>query len=250
LAEDRRITTLNKDSMKYSIVIPFYNEEENAAAVLKEVLDTNPEAEVIAVDDGSKDGTLSALQKFSPRVRVLAGTANRGQSSAMYAGMKAARCEWVALMDGDGQNDPADFPKLRDELAKSGCDFVCGYRAVRKDTTSRRLASRAANAIRRMFLNDGVRDTGCSLKMMRKECVEHLLPFNGMHRYIPALLLQAGYRFSEVPVNHRGRMAGVSKYTNWERARRGIYDLFGVSWILKRKVRFDTVENALNEESK
>lgn len=226
--------------MKYSIIIPFYNEQENAAAVIGEVLATNPDAEVIAVDDGSKDHTLRELSAFADRVKILAATANRGQSAAMFAGMRAATRDWVALMDGDGQNDPADFPKLFDELSRSGADFVCGYRAVRKDTASRRWASKIANAIRRAFLSDGVRDTGCSLKMMRRECVDHLVPFNGMHRYIPALLLQAGYRFSEVPVNHRGRMAGVSKYTNWDRALRGIYDLFGVSWLLKRKVRFDT----------
>ena len=236
--------------MKYSIVIPFYNEEENAAAVLEEVIRTNPDAEIIAVDDGSADKTRLELLRCSPRVRVLAGKVNRGQSSAMYAGMKAATCEWIGLMDGDGQNDPADFPKLFDELSSKGHDFVCGYRAVRKDTKSRRIASRAANAIRRAFLNDGVRDTGCSLKMMRRECVEHLIPFNGMHRYIPALLLQAGYHFSEVAVNHRERLAGTSKYTNFDRALRGIHDLFGVSWILKRKVRFDVEETTAKEVMK
>ena len=226
--------------MKYSIIIPFYNEQENAATVINEVLESNPNAEVIAVDDGSKDHTLRELQAFDNRILILAATANRGQSAAMYAGMRAATYDWIALMDGDGQNDPADFPKLYDELSRSGADFACGYRAVRKDTASRRWASKIANSIRRAFLNDGVRDTGCSLKMMRRECVDHLVPFNGMHRYIPAMLMHAGYRFSEVAVNHRGRIAGVSKYTNWDRALRGVYDLIGVSWLLKRKVRFDT----------
>jgi dolichol-phosphate mannosyltransferase len=225
----------------YSIVIPFYNEEESAKAVLEEVARTNPEAEIIAVDDGSSDRTLVILQTFQPKVRVLAATANRGQSAAMYAGMRAASCDTVGLMDGDGQNDPAELPRLWEELKVSGKDFVCGYRAVRKDTFSRRYASRIANSIRRAFLRDGVRDTGCSLKMLRRECVEHLVPFNGMHRYIPALLLQAGYDFSEIAVNHRDRLAGTSKYTNFERALRGIYDLVGVSWLLRRKVRFDVV---------
>ena len=112
--------------MKYSIIIPFYNEQENAATVINEVLESNPNAEVIAVDDGSKDHTLRELQAFDNRILILAATANRGQSAAMYAGMRAATYDWIALMDGDGQNDPADFPKLYDELSRSGADFACG----------------------------------------------------------------------------------------------------------------------------
>lgn len=228
--------------MSYTIVIPFYNEESTAQAVLEEVRRTNPDAEVIAVDDGSVDGTLLILREFSPGVRVLASAHNGGQSAAMYAGMRAAKSDVVGLMDGDGQNDPAEFLRLFEELRRSGKDFVCGYRAERKDTVSRRLASKFANGVRRMFLQDGVTDTGCSMKMMRRACVEHLVPFNGMHRYIPAMLLRAGYDFTEIPVNHRERLAGVSKYTNWERGLRGVYDLMGVSWLLKRKVRWDNEE--------
>jgi len=235
--------------MDFSIVIPFYNEAENVREVLGEVLRTNPQAEVVAVDDGSSDGTWEGMQEFAGRVVLLRATANRGQSAAIYAGMARCTRGLVGLMDGDGQNDPAEFPRLRAALVDGGVDFVCGYRAERKDTASRRIASRFANSIRRLFLRDGVRDTGCSLKMMRRECVAHLVPFNGMHRYIPALLLAAGYRFAEIPVNHRGRLAGSSKYSNWERALRGIYDLFGVSWLLKRKVRFDTTEANTNRDS-
>jgi len=228
--------------MPYTIVIPFYNEEETASFVLEEVIQTNPEAEIIVVDDGSSDGTLAILRSFNARVRVLASEKNGGQSSAMYAGMRAASRQVVGLMDGDGQNDPAELRRLFDELARSGKDFVCGYRANRKDTFSKRYASKVANTIRRMFLQDGIRDTGCSLKMLKRECIEHLVPFNGMHRYIPALLLQAGYEFAELPVNHRKRVAGISKYTNWDRALRGLYDLVGISWLLRRKVRWNTKE--------
>ncbi len=228
--------------MPYTIVIPFYNEEQTAGTVLEEVMHSNPGAEIIAVDDGSKDKTLSILRRFTPGVRVLKSEKNLGQSAAMYAGMRAATMPVVGLMDGDGQNDPSEFPRLFNELQASGKSLVCGYRAERKDTFSRRHASLLANQIRRLFLRDGVRDTGCSLKMMRRECVDHLVPFNGMHRYIPALLLQAGYDFSEISVNHRKRIAGTSKYTNWERALRGLYDLAGVSWLLKRKVRWTTQE--------
>ena len=120
--------------------------------------------------------------------------------------------------------------------------MVCGYRAVRKDTASRRWASKFANAIRRMFVNDGLRDTGCSLKAFRREAVDHLVPFNGMHRFLAAQFLKADLKIVETPVNHRGRLAGESKYTNFNRAIRGIYDLFGVKWMLNRKVPFDIAD--------
>ncbi|MBK1834088.1 glycosyltransferase family 2 protein [Roseibacillus ishigakijimensis] len=230
--------------MSYSIIIPFYNEEETAKNVLAEVIETNPEAEIIAINDGSADKTWEIMQEFLPRVRALQLPVNKGQSAAMYAGLRKATRPVVALMDGDGQNDPAEIPKLVAELEKSGKDFVCGYRANRQDTASRRYASKFANKIRRAFLHDGVRDTGCSLKAMKRECIDALVPFNGMHRYIPALLLQANHDFSEIPVNHRSRFAGESKYTNWDRALRGIHDLIGVSWLIKRKVPFATEEAA------
>jgi len=224
---------------KLSIIVPFYNEEETVADVVAEVLRAVPGAEVIAVDDGSKDRTWEILSAI-PGVRAMRFPQNRGQSAAMYAGMRQATGDIVALMDGDGQNDPADFPKLVEAL-EGGADVACGYRLHRQDTASRRYASKIANKIRRAFLHDGVRDTGCSLKAFRREAVDHLVPFNGMHRYIPAQLLRAGLKIVELPVNHRGRLAGTSKYTNWDRALRGIHDLIGVSWLLKRKVniRFD-----------
>jgi dolichol-phosphate mannosyltransferase len=224
-----------------SIIIPFFNEEETVAEVLSEVLKTNPGAEVIAVDDGSSDGTAAVLNSI-PGVRALHFAKNRGQSAAMYAGLKAATRPICALMDGDGQNDPADIPKLVEALQLGGNDVICGYRANRVDTASRRYASKFANSIRRKFLHDGVRDTGCSVKVFRQQAVDHLVPFNGMHRYLPAIFLQAGLKIGEIPVNHRGRMAGQSKYTNWERALRGIYDLIGVQWLLRRKVQWDAKE--------
>jgi len=224
-----------------SIIIPFFNEEETVAEVLSEVLKTNPGAEVIAVDDGSSDGTAAVLNSI-PGVRALHFAKNRGQSAAMYAGLKAATRPICALMDGDGQNDPADIPNLVEALQLGGNDVICGYRANRVDTASRRYASKFANSIRRKFLHDGVRDTGCSVKVFRQQAVDHLVPFNGMHRYLPAIFLQAGLKIGEIPVNHRGRMAGQSKYTNWERALRGTYDLIGVQWLLRRKVQWDAKE--------
>jgi len=224
-----------------SIIVPFFNEEETVAEVLSEILRTNPGAEVIAVDDGSNDGTAAVLDGIAG-VRALHFSKNRGQSAAMYAGLKAATRPICALMDGDGQNDPADIPKLVKALQLGGNDVICGYRANRVDTASRRYASKFANSIRRKFLHDGVRDTGCSVKVFRQQAVDHLVPFNGMHRYLPAIFLQAGLKIGEIPVNHRGRMAGQSKYTNWERALRGIYDLIGVQWLLRRKVQWDAKE--------
>ena len=224
--------------MSYSIIVPFYNEEETAKDVLEEIIATNPGAEIIAINDGSSDKTWEIMQSFVPKIRALQLPINKGQSAAMYAGLRNSTQPLVALMDGDGQNDPAEIPKLIAELEKSGKDFACGYRADRQDTASRRYASKFANAIRRAFLKDGVRDTGCSLKAMKRECIDALVPFNGMHRYIHALLLQAEHDFTEIPVNHRHRLAGESKYTNWDRALRGIHDLIGVSWLVKRKVPF------------
>ncbi|MBC2593913.1 glycosyltransferase family 2 protein [Ruficoccus amylovorans] len=230
---------------EFSIIIPFYNEEESVVAVLEEVRRCQPEAEIIAVDDGSSDATWEKICSVQG-IRGLRPSANRGQSAAMYAGLQRATAPVVGLMDGDGQNDPADFAKLLSAM-NEGVDVVVGYRAKRKDTFSRRAASKIANRIRRMFLDDGVRDTGCSLKVFRREAVQYLVPFNGLHRYLPAIFKKAGLRIAEVPVNHRPRELGVSKYTNWDRALRGIYDLIGVSWLLKRKVHYPSIEENLHD---
>lgn len=229
--------------MERSIVIPFYNEEACAKMVLEEVLTCQPDAEIIAVDDGSKDGTWAAICSM-PKIHGLRLTENRGQSGAMYAGMREATGEFIVLMDGDGQNDPADIDKLIGVLKKEGVDIACGQRVKRRDIWSRRAASKAANAIRRSILNDGISDTGCSLKAFRREHVELLVPFNGLHRYLPAIFKHAGLTLAETPVNHRARTLGISKYTNWNRALRGIYDLFGVRWLLNRKVVFPKVERS------
>ena len=224
-----------------SIVIPFYNEEETVVSVLEEVVQTNPGAEIIAVNDGSGDRTAELMQSVAG-VRALNAPENRGQSAALYAGLKQATGDVCVMMDGDGQNDPADIPALVAALTEE-IGMVCGYRAVRKDTASRRWASKIANRIRVTFINDGIRDTGCSLKCFHREAVDHLVPFNGMHRYMAAFMKRAGLTIAEIPVNHRSRHAGTSKYTNWDRALRGIYDLFGVSWLLRRKVKFDILES-------
>jgi dolichol-phosphate mannosyltransferase len=141
-----------------------------------------------------------------------------------------------------GQNDPADIAKLVDLVRSGECDVAVGRRAKRRDTWSRRAASRIANRIRRAFLQDGVSDTGCSLKVIHRDHVDLLVPFNGLHRYLPAIFTHAGLKIAEIDVNHRERKAGTSKYTNFDRALRGIYDLIGVGWLLKRKVILPRIE--------
>ncbi len=218
-----------------SIIIPFYNEEECVESVLEEIIKCQENAEIIAVDDGSSDSTWKKILSFE-KVTPIRLTENRGQSAAVYAGLRAALGDICVLMDGDGQNDPADIDALVATLESSDADVVCGRRAKRKDTWSRRTASKVANSVRRMVVHDGISDTGCSLKVFPKACVELLVPFNGMHRFLPAVFTHAGLKLIEVDVNHRARTAGDSKYTNWDRALRGIYDLFGIRWLLKRKV--------------
>src|SRR4051794_34678017 len=221
-----------------SVVIPLYNEADNIAPLQKEVEAAlaGIEHEIVFVDDGSKDDTLARIQR-GPGVRVLEFERNTGQSAAMYAGIHAAKGEIIALHDGDLQNDPADIPKLVAELESKGVDLVCGYRANRKDTLSKRLTSRFANFVRSRFTRDGVRDTGCTLKAMRRECREALVPFYGMHRFIPALVKGMGYRISEMAVHHRPRIAGVSKYGFGNRALKATLDMFAVRWMLSRQIK-------------
>ncbi len=224
---------------RLSIVIPFFDEVEAAPAVLDELGRLFPDAEVVAVDDGSSDGTWEQL-RGRPGVRAVRLSANRGQSAALWVGLQHATRDVCVLMDGDGQNDPCDIPALVAALADA--DVACGYRRRRRDPWNKRIASRVANAVRRAVLGDGVRDTGCALKAFAREHVRHLVPFDGMHRFLPALFRAAGLRIVEVPVEHRPRRYGASKYDNLARGLRGAHDLFGVRWLLRRKINFPRVE--------
>jgi dolichol-phosphate mannosyltransferase len=192
--------------------------------------------EIIFVDDGSVDRTVERIESKA-NVRVIRFEKNAGQSAAIYAGLKTACGATAVLIDGDLQNDPADIPRLLAEITR-GADLVCGYRAQRRDTLVKRLTSWVANAVRSRFNKDGVRDTGCTLKAMRRECVGTLVPFKGMHRFIPALVKGAGYRLVEVPVNHRPRRFGQSKYGLGNRAVRATIDMFGVRWLLSRRLNY------------
>ena len=222
-------------SAQLSLIIPFYNEEENVSAVIAEARSAVPEAEIIAVNDGSRDRT-PALLDAEANLRVIHFPKNLGQGPALYAGLLAATRPYTAMMDGDGQNNPNDLPALLQLLEKNQADFACGIRTPRMDSWQKRTASKIANAIRRAFLMDGAHDTGCSLKIIRREDTRFLVPFKGMHRYLPALLGAAGLRLGELPVAHRPRRAGTSKYTIAGRAWVGIQDLIGVGWLIRRRV--------------
>ena len=221
---------------KVSIVVPVFNEEENVVVLQEEVARamSGIPFELIFVDDGSTDNTAARI-RTEPHIRLLKFSKNSGQSAAMLAGIRAANAPLVVLMDGDLQNDPADIPRLL-EAIQNGADLVCGYRRNRRDSLSKRITSRVANFIRSRFIGDGVRDTGCSLKAFRRECAEVLIPFNGMHRFIPALIKNAGYRITEISVNHRPRQHGKSKYGLSNRALRATIDMLGVKWLQSRKI--------------
>ena len=226
------------NSPAVSVIVPLFNEEENMSILQSELKAAlaGIDHEMIFVDDGSIDRTLERIET-APNVRVIRFEKNTGQSAAIYAGLQAAHGAITVLIDGDLQNDPTDIPRLLAEIDR-GADLVCGYRARRKDTLLKRLTSRIANFVRSRFTKDYVRDTGCTLKAMRRDCVSALLPFKGMHRFIPALVKGAGYRLVEIPVNHRPRRFGQSKYGLGNRALRATIDMFGVRWLLSRRFNY------------
>ncbi|MGI8602566.1 MAG: glycosyltransferase family 2 protein [Verrucomicrobiales bacterium] len=227
---------------RLSIVVPLYNEEDNVELMVREIRQAlEDDFELLLVDDGSTDSTVQRIPR-EPFIRLLQFDRNAGQSAAMFAGIMAARGEIFVLLDGDLQNDPADIPKLLRGI-EQGADLVCGYRAKRQDSLSKRMQSRLANWFRRSLTKDGVRDTGCTLKAMRRQCRDAIFPFTGMHRFIPALVAAAGFKVIELPVNHRPRRYGVSKYGFGNRAIRATIDLLGVAWLRRRRFRYRPREN-------
>ena len=226
-------------SPSLSVVIPFFDEEESAAGLLAElrrVLDGLGESEVLLIDDGSSDGTGAVLEEAGagwPTVRVFRFAKNQGQGPALFFGIQQARGEAIALLDGDGQNDPSDLPKLLDALGEA--DFVTGIRTKRRDSVLRRWMSRFANAIRSRVLRDGVRDTGCGLKVFRREVRESFVPLRTLYSFLPAMARAAGFRVVECPVVHRARMRGTSKYGLWVMLWRPLVDLLGMAWFIRRR---------------
>jgi dolichol-phosphate mannosyltransferase len=228
-----------------SVVVPVLDERDNVGPLLAETIAAlrgGVRFEVLFVDDGSRDGTadvLRALKARTPELRVLRHAARCGQSAAIRTGVKAARAPWIATLDGDGQNDPADLPRLLAERDGSPPDIklFTGWRVARKDTAAKRWASRAANAIRARALRDATPDTGCGTKLFEREAFLDLPAFDHMHRYLPALMQRAGWRTRSIPVNHRPRGGGRSKYGNLGRALVGLRDLMGVAWLIARSSR-------------
>ncbi|AJQ86211.1 glycosyltransferase family 2 protein [Xanthomonas oryzae pv. oryzicola] len=228
-----------------SVVVPVFNERDNVATLVGEIVSALRGVvafEIVYVDDHSRDDTLAVLQglkRTTPELRVLHHVTQSGQSTAVRSGVKAARANWIATLDGDGQNDPADIPKLL--IARSQAEpqvkLFAGWRVNRQDSGSKRWASKWANAIRSRMLRDNTPDTGCGIKLFEREAFLDLPYFDHMHRYLPALMQRAGWRTVSVPVNHRHRTAGVSKYNNLNRALVGIRDLRGVAWLITRSKR-------------
>jgi glycosyltransferase involved in cell wall biosynthesis len=227
-----------------SVVVPVKDEAENVAPLAREIaaaMAGEPSVEIIFVDDGSSDGTgdvLKALKQELPSLRVIRHSNNLGQSRGIRTGVHAARFDIIVTLDGDGQNDPADIPKLlailRGSLDAANIGLVSGIRVKRKDKFSRRLASRIGNSIRARLLNDGATDTGCGLKAFRREAFLALPYFDHMHRFIITLMLRESFGVHFVEVNHRERQHGASKYTNFSRLLVSVNDLLGVRWLQHR----------------
>ncbi len=228
-----------------SVVFPVYNEEENVPILLGEIaraLDGKGWTyEIVAVDDGSSDRSLSVLRESRaryPTLRILALEKNSGQTAALDAGWRAARGRFVVSLDADLQNDPADIPAMMRKLEESASDMVIGVRVNRRDTFARRIQSKIGNGVRNWITGDKITDTGCSLKLVRREAIDRVHLFTGMHRFLPTLVRMEGYRVVEMPVNHRPRQFGVSKYGAMNRAFRGLVDCLAVRWMGKRNLRY------------
>ncbi len=225
-----------------SVVIPVCDEAGNLGPLVEEIekaLASRFRFEIIVVDDGSRDSTpgeANALMARRPWLRIERHDFNRGQSAAIRTGVASAGAQWVAVLDGDGQNDPADIPALVAALALSDAAMVVGERRQRQDNWLRRCSSRVANAIRASMLHDGIRDTGCGLKVFYRDDFLDLPAFDHMHRFLPALMQQRGRKVRSMPVNHRVRRHGRSKYGLKNRLWVGIVDLLGVMWLERRRL--------------
>jgi glycosyltransferase involved in cell wall biosynthesis len=231
-----------------SVVFPVYNEEENIPILLDEIanaVDGKWSYEIVAVDDGSTDRSLEVLRASKaahPTLRVLTFEKNSGQTAALDAAWRAARGTCVVSLDADLQNDPADIPAMMRKLEESAADMVIGVRVNRNDTWSRRMQSKIGNGVRNWITNDQVTDTGCSLKLVKREAIDRIRLFTGMHRFLPTLVRMNGYKVVEMPVNHRARKFGVSKYGAMNRAFRGLADCVAVRWMSKRVLQYRVTE--------
>lgn len=228
--------------LELSVIVPVFNERDNIAPLLAEIVATlrgKVSFEVIYVDDDSSDDSravLQALRALHPELRVLHHVARSGQSTAVWNGVRAAAAPWIATLDGDGQNDPADINRLLAARSAANADvrLFAGWRTARRDSFNKRVSSKIANAVRSRMLRDATPDTGCGLKLFEREIFLRLPYFDHMHRYLPALVKRAGFACQSVPVGHRPRTAGVSKYGMLDRLWVGLADLRGVAWLMRR----------------
>lgn len=236
-----------------SIIVAVYNEQDNVEPLTREIetaMGDHPRYEIIYVDDGSTDHTvakLRALQTSIPQLRVVEHQNNFGQSAAIVTGAFAARNDWLVMLDGDGQNDPADIPKLLAALQQQQTGkpiLINGLRLNRQDTWLRKLSSRIANGIRRSILKDDCPDTGCSLKCISRQVFVRLPHFNHVHRFIPALVKRAGGKIIMIPVHHRPRLRGQAKYGVGNRLWVGIVDLIGMMWLVRRPCQPEILSNS------
>lgn len=233
----------------YSIVIPLKNEESNIQDLIEElepVMNSLSQSwELICINDGSTDGTskvLEELKKEKKYLRIVTFKKNYGQSSAFQAGFTEAKGQFVITMDGDRQNDPTDIPRMIPLIQQ--CDLVCGIRKKRRDPWNKRVISKLANQVRGWICEDGVQDTGCSLKIYRRDCLQKIKMYNGMHRFLPALFKIEGFRIQEIPVNHRERVKGKSNYNFFNRSFNTIADLLAVRWMKKRHLNYQTISSS------
>jgi len=234
------------DSVSLSLVIPLYNEEENVLPLVDQLnaalAGWSGPMEILLVDDGSTDRTLDLLrraQEADPRVRIIHFRRNLGQTAAMAAGFRLAKGRALVTLDGDLQNDPSEIPRLVEML--KDWDVVCGIRIRREDGPWKRLSSRIGNGFRNWATSDDIVDTGCTLKAYRRECLQGLELYQGMHRFLPTLLKMRGYRVTQVPVGHRPRLHGRTKYSTWGRLVKGLSDVLAVRWMKQNRINFDGV---------
>lgn len=235
-----------------SVVIPFYNEEENVVSVCEEVADVlsgqfEEGWELVMVNDGSKDKTPELIDELAtrhPEMRAIHLIPNSGQSAALEAGFRKARGQVIGTLDGDGQNDPNDLLPLVSEMKNRQVDMMCGIRQKRADNWVRRMSSKIANRTRARILGDNITDVGCSMRVFKRSIVRNVGFFRNAHRYFPALVMMRGYKVAEMPVNHRSRLAGTSKYGAGINSRLwvGIVDLCGVYWLKNRALKYRTEE--------
>lgn len=248
---------MDDNGLMLSVVIPIKDEAENIELVAEQ-LNTALSSqlwswECVWIDDGSTDGSLAILQRLTEkdsRHRYLSFDTNTGQSAAFLAGFKKAKGSLIATMDGDGQNDPADIPRLVAEMQSGEMDMINGYRARRKDNIVRKISSRIANAFRNRMTGKTVSDVGCSTRVFKRECVECLPHFKGLHRFLPTLVAMQGFSLGEIPVNHRPRVKGKTKYSINNRLWVGLLDTFGVLWLQKRRFEYHIMKDSEQMKTK